>query len=201
MIAHVDIPPLEDMTEYLNKLGFSVSSKPSVVEEPVQPSSMPSSKKHTGSSGGGSDVTGDQTVQSPAKDSGSAKKSSESAMFGGLRKGFLLPTSTSKSSTSAAAKARRSIDAPSLEPSVKVPQSTAKTDEQVPSSKAGKGSSAKAKKTKRTEKGTSSSQDVPLLTAPSGAGKQDGLVIEEVQDALKKGTQHLMKDTGIVSIP
>ena len=236
--THADIPPLEDMTEYLNKLGFSMPSKPSVVEEPVQASSLPSSSKHTGSSGVGSSVTSVQTVQSATKDSDSAKKSSESAMFGGLRKGFLLSTSTSKSSSSAAAKARskdttssepsvkephskaktdeqvpsskagkgssaktRSKDATSSEPSVKEPHSKAKMDEQVPSSKAGKDSSAKAKKTKRTEKGAASSQDVPLLTAQSGAGKQDDLVIEEVQDALKKGTQHLMKDTGTVSMP
>ena len=197
---HADIPPLEDMTEYLNKLGFGVPSKPSVVEEPVQTSSLPSAKKGTSSSGGGSSVTGVQTVQSATKDSDSAKKSSESAMFGGLRKGFLLSTSTSKSSSSAAAKAK-SKDATSSETSVKEPHSKAKTDEQVPSSKAGKSSSAKAKKAKRTEKGASSSQDVPLLTAQSGAGKQDGLVIEEVQDALKKGTQHLMEDTGTVSMP
>lgn len=193
---HADIPPLEDMTEYLNKLGFGVPSKPSVVEA----SSLPSSKKDTSSSGGGSSVTGVQTVQSATKDSDSAKKSSESAMFGGLRKGFLLSASSSKSSSSAVAKAK-SKDATSSEPSVKEPHSKAKTDEQVPSSKAGKSSSAKAKKAKRTEKGASSSQDVPLLTAQSGAGKQDGLVIEEVQDALKKGTQHLMKDTGTVIMP
>ena len=193
--AHADIPPLEDMSEYLNKLGLSAPSKPSVVEEPVGESSSHSSKEHICNSSGSGPVDV-QAVQS-AKDTGSAKKSSEGDVFGGFRKGFLLSAPTSKSSSNGAIKVRSKCHTES-EPPAKEPDSTPKADVQLPiSSKAAKSSSAKEKKMKRADKGVSS-QDVPFLKAQPGAAKQDELVIEEVQDALKKGTQRLMTDTGII---
>ena len=252
--AHADVPPLEDMSEYLNKLGFSAPSKPSVVEESVQESSSDPPKQHVCNSGSSS-LTDVQASQS-TKGAGSAKKSSESAVFGGFRKGFLLSAPTSKSLSSGAAKPRNKCP---TEPdsSVKESGSAAKNDEQLPVSlKAAKSSSAKEKtkradkegedvplltaqteaaksssakkktkradkegedvplltaqteaaksssakkKTKRADK-RASGEDVPLLTAQPEAAKKDDLVIDEVQDAMKKGTQHLMKDTGTVII-
>lgn len=197
--VYVDIPPLEDMSEYLIKLGLSAPSKPSAVKESIGESNLESSKEHTPAASGNSHTTDVQGFQSPKDISSKAKKSPESDVFGGFKKGFLLSAPASKSTSSGAAKANGKSQAGS-EPPAKEPHDATKADPQLPvSSKVATSSSAKVKRTKKSHKKVPS-EDVPFVRAQRGAEKQDGLVLEEVQDALKKDTQHLMKDTGKYSV-
>ena len=192
---YVDIPPLEDMSEYLMKLGLSAPSEPSVEKESVEESSVESPKESIPAASGNGHTTDVQGFQSSKDTIIKPKKSPTSDMFGGFKKGFLLSAPASKSTSSAAEKASVKSQVES-EPLVKESHDTAKADPQLPvSSKAAKSSSAKESRKKKPHKRVSS-EDAPFVRAKQGAEKQDDLVLEEVQDALKKGTQHLMKDTG-----